>query len=47
MQLLHLFRYIAWAVLEGEADNQWLYELPKEIQESLYDVGTYIVSLLF
>jgi hypothetical protein len=47
MEILSLFRYIASVVLEGEATNKWLYELPQEIRDPLYDVGMYIVSLLF
>ena len=47
MEILNVFRYFATVVLEGQANNIWLYTLPEDLIDAAFQIGAYMAGLLF
>jgi hypothetical protein len=47
MEILNVFRYFATVVLDGDANNIWLFVLPDSLIDAAYQIGAYMAGLLF
>lgn len=45
--LLNILRYFSWAIVEGQANSSWLYTMPADLKDHVYEVGKAIVDALF
>jgi hypothetical protein len=47
MQLLDLFRYFAFVVIDGDYLNDWLTHLDPSIADAAQTIGIFIAGILF